>query len=131
MKAEDIVSAFSEREVLDRVICASEFEDMACSIARLRESDQLKLLPLLMAYVLDHQNDGWKTNYGEMIVFCLMPQPAGWANLIDEMNALEIKATLKWLVSCNDFPFAVNCMDELRLAIEWFSERDGNHKLRK
>lgn len=131
MKGEEVIFAFSERKVLDRAISASEFEEMACSIARLRESDQLKLLPLLMVYVLQHQNDGWKTNYGEMIVFCLIPQPDGWGNLIDEMSDQEIKATLEWLVSCNDFPFAVNCTDELRLAIELFSERAGNHKRHK
>lgn len=131
MKAKEVISAFSNRKVVQRAISASEFDDMACSIARLRDIDQLKLLPLLMAYVLQHQNDSWRTNYGDMLVYRFMPQPDGWGNLIDEMSDQEIKATLEWLVSCNNFPFAVNCTDELRLAIELFSERAGNHKKHK
>lgn len=129
MKSLDVINAFSEREILDREISSSEFEDMACSLARLIERDQLNLLPLLMIYILKHQDDGRATNYGEMIVFCLMPQPDGWKNLIDDMSVAEVDATLKWLICAKNFPFSVNCMDELRLAIELFNERSDSGKM--
>ena len=126
MKAEVIFDAFSQRKVLDREISSSEFEDMACDLARLRDCDQLKLLPVLMTYVLRHHNDERKINYAEMVVFRLMPQSPGWENLIDEMNKIEINATLEWLVSCKDFPFVTNCKEELGLAIELFNKRSGS-----
>ena len=65
-------------------------------------------------------------------IFQATPAASAWlAEREIEMSDQEIKATLEWLVSCNDFPFAVNCTDELRLAIELFSERAGNHKRHK
>lgn len=115
-----VINAFSERKIIDRKLSMSEFEDMACSLARLIESDQLKLLPILMAYVLRNNQDGVATNFAEMVVFRLMPQPNGWVNLIERMNKREVEATLEWLVSCEKFPFVENCKDELRLAIELF-----------
>jgi hypothetical protein len=125
MKPIDVINAFSGRGVSDKELSSSEFEDMACSLARLRESDQLELLPILMAYVLRHHKDGVATNFGEMIVFRLMPQPNGWVNLIEKMSKREVECTLEWLVSCKSFPFTENCKDELYLAIDLFDQSIG------
>lgn len=123
MRPIDVINAFSEREVIDRELRTCEFEDVACSLATLRESDQLKLLPILMAYVLRNHQNGAATNYGEMVVFRLMPQPDGWANLTESMSQQEVQATREWLIFCKNLPFAENCKDELLLTIKFFESQ--------
>jgi hypothetical protein len=126
MDAIKIIDAFYERGSSDREITALEFGNMATSLAQLSESYQIRQLPVLMAYVIRHGNNMRKTHFGDMVVYRLMPQPEGWKNLIDEMNAAEVDVTLEWLLTCKEFPFAVNCSDELRLAIELFNERSNS-----
>jgi hypothetical protein len=127
MDAEEIENAFSGRKLIDRNSEFFNFEELACSMARLQEVYQLNIIPSLMIYILDHKDSIPIINYAEMVVFRLMPQPKGWANLIDHMNRDEISATLKWLKEVKNCSFVVYCADELLMATDFFEECYGSN----
>ena len=124
MKPGEIEEAFRERNVIDCNAQSFDFEDLACSVVALRDKDMLNLIPSLMIYVLENKQNKCAINYAEMIVFCLMPQPEGWSNIIESMNLNEISATLKWLKDIKDCSFVENCADELQLATDLFANYD-------
>ena len=119
MKAEEIETAFSER-VINRGVETCHFEDLACSMASLKEVDKLNILPSLMIYVLEKNDNRRALNYAEMIIFCLMPQSVGWEDLIDTMNRKEVLATLEWLMEIKNYSFVENCSEELLQALNLF-----------
>jgi len=121
MKPREIEEAFRKRNVLDHNAKSFDFEDLACSVVSLRDKDMLNLIPSLMIYVLENKQNKCAINYAEMIVFCLMPQPEGWSNIIESMDLDEISATLKWLNDIKDYSFVENCADELQLATDLFT----------
>ena len=123
MKTQEIEEAFSGRKILDGNNKSFDFEDLACSVVTFREIDQLNIIPSLMIHVLKNKNTNRSLNYAEMIIFRLMPQSAGWKNLIDFMDKNEITATLRWLKHIKDYSFVENCTDELRLAVELYESR--------
>lgn len=123
MNSEEIEKAFCKRELLDQNDQAFNFEDLACSVVSLRDQDMLNYIPSLMIHVLNNKQNKRAINYAEMIVFCLMPQPKGWSNIIDSMDIAEVSVTLKWLLDIKDCSFVENCTEELQLAIDLFRTR--------
>lgn len=123
MKSEEIEGAFSGRKLMDRNAEYFNFEELACSVASLREEDQLNIIPSLMMYILDRKHNIRILNYSEMVIFRLMPQPPGWENLIDHMNNDEVAATLKWLKNIKNCSVVGYCNDELLAATKFFEER--------
>jgi hypothetical protein len=123
MNSEEIKKAFFKRELLDQNDQTFNFEDLACSVVSLRDQDMLNYIPSLMIHVLKNKQNKRAINYAEMIVFCLMPQPKGWSNIIDSMDIAEVSVTLKWLLDIKDCSFVENCTEELQLAIDLFRTR--------
>jgi len=123
MNSLEIKEAFHKRELLDQNAEYFNFEEISCSVVSLREKDMLNYMPSLMIYVLENKENSSATNYAEMIVFCLMPQPEGWSSIIDSMDIAEVSVTLKWLLDIKDCSFVENCTDELQLVTELFRTR--------
>lgn len=127
MNSSEIKLAFHKRKLLDQNDSDFNFEELSCVLVSLREQDMLNYLPSLMIYVLENKQSRSATNYAEMIIFCLMPQPEGWSSIIDSMDLPEVSATLKWLLNIKDCPFVENCTDELRLTTDLFRTRLESH----
>ena len=123
MKAVEIEKAFSKRKLVDWNSNSFNFENLACTVTSLRETDMLNIIPSLMVYILEKRNEQNAIEYAEMVVFSLMPRQTGWENLVDYMNSEEVSATLKWLGHISDYAFVENCFEELQLATKLFEER--------
>lgn len=123
---DNIRDAFSSRKVIELPESDAAFEELACSLVSLRDCDQLNVLPALMISLLEDEHLGSLSNYADMIIATLVPQPKGWSDLIDSMNPCEVSAVLEWLKFVKKYPFAEACSDELERAINFFEWRSKN-----
>lgn len=123
MTPELIEAAFAGRKFVLAPKSEADFEEMACSLSKLNNTDQLNVLPALMIALIAGDLREDSKGFGDMIIYALMPQPDGWRNLIEDMNMNEIKCVAEWLGYVSNHKFSKVCANELRSAYTLFKER--------